>query len=143
MYIPPKIVVVPLRPMALYPPALVFKLSVYSTLTHAGIVVLFVKDPTGALPATTVLYVSPIDPDVCVASVVDHRTTVLRMEVGAIVCKVVNVLALYAICAVADPDIVIPVMEDTVKEDRFIEVALILLVTMVDAIREDPVNVEN
>ena len=89
LYIPPNTLAGPFRPIALYPPALVFRFSVYSTLIMSDCVVLFVKEPAGTEPTVVALYVSPTDPVDCDESIVVHLTGVVRSVAEGIVCVLV------------------------------------------------------
>jgi len=89
LYIPPNTLAGPFRPIALYPPALVFRFSVYSTLIIKDCAVLFVKDPAGMDPIVVALYVSPTAPVVCCESIVDHVTAVVKSVAEGMVCVLV------------------------------------------------------
>ena len=89
MYEPPNRFVVPLRPTAVYPPAVTSKLIIYSTAMGKGRIVLFVKRPV------PLLYKSPVELILCCISELVHLTEVVSVAVGTICCEEPSV---YAIC---------------------------------------------
>lgn len=89
LYAPPKSSVEPFRPTAVYPPAVISKLSIYSIAIGRGRIVLFVKSPV------VTLYKRPVELMLCCTSGLTHLTTVVSVGVGTIFC---GVPSLYAIC---------------------------------------------
>jgi hypothetical protein len=80
LYSPPYNAVLPFKPIAEYPPTLVFNTTVYSTKTGIMFVVAFVNRP---VPAE---YVRPVMPVDCVVSVVPHVIAVSDAD-AVMVCK--------------------------------------------------------